>query len=168
MALGLGSNLGTRIHHLRTAARRLQESLLRHARFSRVYETRPVGNLNQPHFLNACCVGWTRAGPRTLLRALKGLEARAGRDPNGPKLSPRPLDLDILLYANEVVTTPQLTIPHVALPERAFVLTPLAEIAGEWPHPVLGHPIAKLAAELDGGGVAVTAHRLPEMSGANS
>ena len=158
----MGSNLGSRIDHLRAAARRLTETVLVEPRFSRVYETVPAYGLDQPAYLNACCVGCTRLEPGPLLGSLKDLESNAGRDMGAPRFSPRPLDLDILLYADEVVETPRLTIPHAALPERAFVLMPLAEIAGAWRHPVLERSIAELAVLLDREDVAVTDLRLTE------
>lgn len=141
---------------MRTATLRLERSVLVEPRYSRVYETLPVGGREQPPYLNACCVGWTRSEPAALLDTLKRLESRAGRDPHAPRFSSRPLDLDILLYGSEVLATPRLTIPHASLPERAFVLVPLAEIAGEWKHPVLGRSIGDLAADIDPSGVSVT------------
>ena len=168
VALGMGSNLGSRVGHLRDAARRLTDAVLVEPRFSGVYETAPAYGLDQPAYLNACCVGWTRLEPGALLASLKDLEAKAGRDPGAPRFSSRPLDLDILLYADEIVETPRLTIPHAALVERAFVLLPLAEIAGEWRHPALGRSIAELAAALDRGGVTVTDLRLTEASDGGS
>ena len=147
---------------MRTAARRLQTSLLTEVQYSRVYETLPAHGLNQPPYLNACCVGWTRSEPETLLDSLKELESQAGRDPQAPRFSSRPLDLDILLYASEVVATRRLTIPHPSLPDRSFVLVPLAEIAGGWIHPGLGRSIRELAAEIDRTGVRVTNLRFME------
>ncbi|WP_419858094.1 2-amino-4-hydroxy-6-hydroxymethyldihydropteridine diphosphokinase [Candidatus Palauibacter irciniicola] len=164
----MGSNLGSRIDHLRVAARRLAETVLVEPRFSRVYETAPAYGLDQPAYLNACCAGWTRLQPGALLASLKDLEARAGRDLDAPRYSSRPLDLDILLYANDVVETPHLAIPHAALAERAFVLLPLAEVAGAWRHPSLGRSIAELAAAVGREGVTVTELCLTEASDGGS
>ncbi|MCY3698459.1 MAG: 2-amino-4-hydroxy-6-hydroxymethyldihydropteridine diphosphokinase [Gemmatimonadetes bacterium] len=168
VAIGMGSNLGPRIEHLRGAARRLAKTVLVEPRFSRVYETAPVYGLDQPDYLNACCAGWTRLEPGTLLASLKDLETQAGRDLDAPRYSSRPLDLDILLYANEVVETPHLAIPHAALAERAFVLLPLAEVAGPWRHPALGRSIAELATAVDPEGVTVTELCLTEAADGGS
>ena len=162
VAIGMGSNLGPRIERLREAAGRLADGPLVETRFSRVYETVPAYGLDQPLYLNACCTGWTSLDPPDLLATLKDLESKAGRNPRAPRFASRPLDLDILLYGDDVVATPDLTLPHAALPERAFVLLPLAEIAGGWRHPVLNRTIAELAASVDAAGVEVTNLRLGE------
>ena len=156
VAIGLGSNVGSRIGHLRQAARALERGVLRGARFSSVYETQPAYDLDQPDFLNACCVGRTRLSPAALLDRLKALERAAGRDLEAARFAPRELDLDILLYADEVVETERLVVPHRGLPERGFVLVPLAEIAGAWTHPKLGVSVADLAAMVDRSGVEAT------------
>ena len=154
MAIGLGSNLGSRLDHLAAGSRALR-GILDRATFSRVYETRPVGVVEQPRFLNACGTGWTDLEPETLLRELKAAESARGRR-RGARWGPRELDLDILLYGDEIVETGELRIPHPELVHRAFVLVPLAEIAGSWVHPVAGVTVAELAARLDPTGVEAT------------
>lgn len=155
VAIGLGANLGPRLQTLRGAARSLEE-LLRQPRFSTVYETQPMYETDQPSFLNACGVGWTDLGPAVLLDRLQQLERDAGRRPGGSRYGPRRLDLDIVLYADRVVESQDLTIPHPRLLERGFVLLPLSEIAGPWIHPVEGLSIEELAADVDLSGVEAT------------
>jgi 2-amino-4-hydroxy-6-hydroxymethyldihydropteridine diphosphokinase len=96
---------------------------------SRLYRTAPVGYVDQPDFVNACALVETKLAPRALLAALLDLERRHGRVrhiPNGP----RTLDLDIVLYGDEVIDEPGLKIPHPRAHERAFVLVPLVDV---WP-----------------------------------
>jgi 2-amino-4-hydroxy-6-hydroxymethyldihydropteridine diphosphokinase len=98
------------------------------ARVSSLYETEPVGYLDQPPFFNLVCQGTTNLSPLGLLKFVKDTEVRLGRQPtfrNGP----RAIDIDILLYDNLSLQTEQLTIPHPHMAERAFVLVPLVEIA---------------------------------------
>jgi 2-amino-4-hydroxy-6-hydroxymethyldihydropteridine diphosphokinase len=108
---------------------------------SSVYDTEPVGNPEQPHFLNMVCQLKTMLKAADLLVLAKGIERKLGRMP-GRANSPRPIDIDILLYGDEVINTPDLTIPHPRLTQRAFVLVPLAEIA-----PALVHPVNKKTAK---------------------
>lgn len=158
VAIGLGSNIGDRRSHLARAAAALAD-LLDDVRFSGVYETDPVGLEDQPPFLNACCVGTTRLAPGALLHELSRLEIALGRVRVGPRFGPRAIDLDILLYGDEVVAGPSLTIPHPRLAERAFALVPLTELAPNWQHPVLGRPLAALADAIGEEGV----RRTPEI-----
>ena len=154
VAIGMGSNLGARLAHLVFARHRLAE-LLTDSDFSRIYETEPMYVGEQRPFLNACCVGRTRLAASELLERLQGLERRRGRTRTGLRYGPRPLDLDILLYGDQVIDTHGLRVPHPRLPERAFVLIPLAELVPRWEHPELLRTIGDLAARLTAEGVRV-------------
>jgi len=140
--LGLGSNMGDRQENLDRALNFLSQKL-QVARVSSVYDTEPVGNINQPRFLNLVCQIYTRLAPTAMLILAKGIESKMGRvvrDSNAP----RPIDIDILFYGDQVVETPELVIPHPRLAERAFVLVPLAEIAPTLRHPVIGKSVTEL------------------------
>ena len=132
--LGLGSNLGDRQCNLLQALDLLAEKM-RIARISSLYETEPVGWSPQPLFLNAVCQATTSLDPEELLALIKGIEAVLGREPSFPN-APRTMDIDILLYGNQIINTAKLVVPHPRLEERAFVLVPLAEIAPDLVHPV--------------------------------
>lgn len=153
VAVGLGSNRGPRARHLaagRTAAGRLLSDL----RCSRVYETAPVGAVDQPSFLNMCCVGRATAEPEELMAALLEAEARAGRDrsreaPGGP----RTLDLDLLLFGDRRIDRADLRVPHPRMAGRAFVLAPLAELIPGTTVPGTGRTVRELARETGTEGV---------------
>jgi 2-amino-4-hydroxy-6-hydroxymethyldihydropteridine diphosphokinase len=162
-AIALGSNLesrfGDRAENLREAVRRI-EALGEVRAVSSFYDTEPVGYREQPRFLNAAMLLKTELGPRELMRELLGVERamgriRGGRDREGGAVGkaallkgPRVIDLDLLLYGDWVLWAEELILPHPRMEERRFVLEPLAEIAPEWVHPVLGVSVRGLLAGL--------------------
>jgi 2-amino-4-hydroxy-6-hydroxymethyldihydropteridine diphosphokinase len=154
--IALGANLGDRVQTLRQAAHRLTV-LGRITAVSSLYETDPVGFLEQPAFLNAVIALETQLAPGALLTALLAIERELGRTRTFPN-APRTLDLDLLLLDEEVLTANGLTLPHPRLHERAFVLIPLAEIAPGATHPILRRSTSDLLLALpDRGGVRLYA-----------
>jgi 2-amino-4-hydroxy-6-hydroxymethyldihydropteridine diphosphokinase len=154
--IGLGANLGDRMTTLRMAVQRL-ETLGRITAVSSLYETEPVGYLEQPSFLNAVVALDTALAPADLIGGLLGIERDLGRARSFPN-APRTLDLDLLMVDDVILDTPELILPHPRLHERAFVLVPLAEIAPQLAHPGSGMSMRELLHTLpDQGGVEVFA-----------
>jgi len=132
--LSLGSNVGDRANNLKDAIAALADSGVEVRKVSSIYETEPVDLREQPWFLNCVVEAQTELAPLDLLRTLRNIEARMGSKKLVAK-GPRLIDLDILLYADEMIDTPELRVPHPRMHLRRFVLVPLAEIAPRIRHP---------------------------------
>ena len=149
--LGLGTNLGDRAANLQAAVIGLAKELVITA-VSPLYQTAPWGVTDQPDFINMCLAAETALSPIELLTFIKDLEVEIGRLPS-KRWGPRLIDIDLLFYANQILETENLKIPHPELAERAFVLCPLADIAPNFVHPVLRQTIAALAAKVGDEGI---------------
>ena len=133
--IGLGSNIGEREYNLKIAVKLLGETGgVVVTNVSSIYETTPIGYLNQPDFLNAVIQLDTTLDPKDLLRATKQIEKKEKRQ-RGVHWGPRTIDLDILLYDDLELEDSELRLPHPEARERAFVLVPLVEIAPELTYP---------------------------------
>lgn len=141
--LGLGSNLGNKRSNIELAVKEIGK-ISSHVAVSSLYETGPKGFDGQPAFLNAACRAWTLLDPFELLRTLQGIQSVAGYRSvftNGPRV----LDIDVLTYGLLVMNAPSLIVPHPRMVDREFVMMPLAEIAPEACHPVLGETFGALS-----------------------
>ena len=143
--LGLGSNLGNPCELIAGALSQLR-STLGNLRASSLYRSEPVGWTDQPDFLNSVGHAKTSLTAGELLAAVHEVERKLGRTRTSPN-APRTMDIDILVYGDLIVDTPELTLPHPRLHRRAFVLVPLTEIAPDWRHPVFDKTAAELLAE---------------------
>jgi len=147
--VGLGANLGLREETLRRAVKLLGDT--EHVdviAVSELRETDPVGVVDQPRFLNGATAIDTTLSPRALLNALLGIERELGRIRGDERWGPRTVDLDLLLYGDEIVDEPGLSVPHPRLYERRFALEPLAELDPDLEIPGCG-AVSKVLAALD-------------------
>jgi 2-amino-4-hydroxy-6-hydroxymethyldihydropteridine diphosphokinase len=143
--LSLGSNIGDRERNLCRALSLLAGPHTRVARVSSVYETEPMENRNQPHFLNIVVEVETSLFPMQMLRRVAKIEHELGRKRTVPK-GPRTIDIDILTYERFRIDMPQLTVPHPRMDQRRFVLEPLAELAPDLVHPAIRQTVRELLA----------------------
>lgn len=147
--LSLGSNLADRAGQLRQALKalgQLRQTVV--TRVSRLYESEPLGELNQPAFLNMAAEIKTGLAPLELLNAAKEIERELGRE-DGPRWGPRLIDIDIILWGDTVIDDDVLTIPHAQYRQRAFVLAPLCEIAPDARDPLTTQTVRQLLDSLD-------------------
>lgn len=151
--VALGSNLDEPEAQVRNALAALGElPATQLLRTSRLYRTPPWGMLDQPWFVNAAAALNTELAPAALMQALQALELRSGRERGAQRWGPRRIDLDLLLYDDLVIDTPELQLPHPRLAERAFVLVPLADVAKELTLPG-GKSVEALLAQVDTAGI---------------
>jgi len=148
VALGLGGNLGDPVAWFRIAAKTFAPHLTSLAA-APLYRSEAVSPIRQPPYLNTVLAGLTATAPEDLLAIAKALELAAGRRA-GPRDSPRPLDVDLLLYGDLVRDTLELRLPHPRLRLRSFALAPLADLAPDAPLPPDGRTVAAILAEMDG------------------
>ena len=144
--LSLGSNVGDRMANLDMAIAALSASGAQVQRVSSIYETEPVDYLDQAWFLNCVVAGKTELSALELLRGLRGIETGMGSKKLIAK-GPRLIDIDILLYGEKMIDSPELQVPHPRMTQRRFVLAPLDEIAPELRHPLWRGTVRELLAE---------------------
>ena len=153
--LSLGTNMGNREKNLQKAFSCLKEEII-NVKTSRVYETLPLYVENQPRFLNCVISGETGMQALDLLDYLLNLEKKLGRNrTNVPEKGPRLIDIDILLYNDEIIHNERLHIPHPGIYERQFVLQPLIDLEPDLKDPETGHLFSFFLAKCDNQGISV-------------
>lgn len=146
--LGLGSNLGDRGEFLKKAILALENLGVKIVKSSKIYESEPKENLNQPWFLNMAVEVETNFSPQELLKITNLVEKQLGRErSDNLKYQPRTIDIDILFYENLVLESDELQIPHPKIYERRFVLLPLSEISPNFLDPLTSRNLIQLLNE---------------------
>jgi 2-amino-4-hydroxy-6-hydroxymethyldihydropteridine diphosphokinase len=145
--LSLSSTADDRVSHLRTAIDHLR-AIMTLERFSSLYVVAPLGHMEADAVVSAVIEGTTELKPVKLLKALKQIEKLMGRKPD-VTYGPQTIDLDILFYDTIIIEALELIIPHPRIPERAYILKPLTEIAPNLMHPVLYYTIRELLRDAD-------------------
>ena len=149
--IGFGSNLGNRLNNCRNAIGALGAlPLCRGIKTSSFYETSPVGLVEQPAFINGVVLLETSEDAHWLFHQMLKIENIYGRI-RTLKWGPRSIDLDLLFFDDQIINTPELSVPHPFLQERRFVLEPLNEVAPNFRHPSLGKRVADLLHDLKDG-----------------
>ena len=147
--IAIGSNVGDRRAHVdfaRAALAALPDTQL--VAFSSVHETAPVGPQDQGPYLNAAAAIDTQLSPEALIERFQRIEKDAGRE-RVERWGPRTLDVDLLLYGHQIISTDELTVPHPLMHERWFVLKPLSEIAPDAIHPMLQMTVAAMLSNVE-------------------
>ena len=143
VAIALGSNMGNRLAHLQQAINAIKLCGFQITALSSVWETAPWGDTDQPRFLNMCLTADTEMSGADALDGVKKIEKDLGRTVSR-HWGPREIDIDIIIFGEEIIRTEKLTVPHPMMQDRAFVLCPLAEIAPDMKHPVLNKSVKEL------------------------
>jgi 2-amino-4-hydroxy-6-hydroxymethyldihydropteridine diphosphokinase len=145
--LGLGSDLGDRLHNLSDAVKKMEVTVGSLICSSSVYETEPWGFSGENRFLNMVVEMETGLDPAELLDRILDVESAMGRVRNDEKYVSRVIDIDILFYGSRIIDAEMLKIPHPRLQQRRFVLVPLNEIAPEFIHPVCSLPVSRILSQ---------------------
>jgi 2-amino-4-hydroxy-6-hydroxymethyldihydropteridine diphosphokinase len=145
--LGIGGNLGDRLKNISAAIELISQKIAVPKRISSVYLSEPWGFFHEKYFANAVVMVKSDKPVEEILNIIRDIEIEMKRQRNGVGYQGRTMDIDILFYGSEIIATETLTVPHPKITERLFVLLPMAEIAGEFEHPLMNKNILELLHE---------------------